>query len=77
MRPPWSIWASGHFRRCVAKLIEHGMSPDTPALLAELLGRDDQQLFRTTIATLAEQLAQGFGHATGVILFGALAGDDQ
>jgi uroporphyrin-III C-methyltransferase len=53
------------------------MSPDTPALLAESLGHADQRLLRTTIATLAEQLAQGFGAATGVILFGALAGDDR
>jgi len=65
------------FPALVAKLIEHGMAADTPALLAESLGRDDQRLLRTTIATLAEQLAQGFGPATGVILFGALAGDDR
>lgn len=65
------------FPALAAKLIEHGMSPDTPALLAESLGHADQRLLRTTIATLAEQLAQGFGAATGVILFGALAGDDR
>jgi uroporphyrin-III C-methyltransferase len=65
------------FPALAAKLIEHGMSPDTPALLAESLGRDDQRLLRTTIAALAEQLAQGFGAATGVILFGALAGDHR
>ena len=65
------------FPALVAKLIEHGMAADTPALLAESVGRDDQRLLRTTIATLAEQLAQGFDAATGVILFGALAGDDR
>jgi uroporphyrin-III C-methyltransferase len=65
------------FPALVAKLIEHGMAADTPALLAESLGRDDQRLLRSTIAMLAEQLAQGFGPATGVILFGALAGDDR
>jgi uroporphyrin-III C-methyltransferase len=65
------------FPALVAKLIEHGMSGDTPALLAESLGHADQRLLRTTIATLAERLAQGFGPATGVILFGALAGDDR
>jgi len=59
----------------VAKLVEHGMSADTPALLAESLGHDDQRLARTTIAKLADQLAQGVGSATAVILFGALAGD--
>jgi hypothetical protein len=30
-----------------------------------------------TIAGLAEQLAQGVGPATAVILFGALAGDER
>src|SRR5258706_11131081 len=64
------------FPALVAKLIEHGMSPDTPALLAESLGHADQKLARMTIAKLAGQLAQGFGPATAVILFGALAGAD-
>jgi uroporphyrin-III C-methyltransferase len=65
------------FPALAAKLIAHGMSPDTPALLAESLGHPDEKLARTTIATLAGQLAQGFGAATAVILFGALAGDDR
>jgi uroporphyrin-III C-methyltransferase len=64
------------FPALAAKLIEHGLSPDTPALLAESLGHVDEKLARTTIAKLAEQLAQGFGPATAVILFGALAGED-
>jgi uroporphyrin-III C-methyltransferase len=63
------------FPALVARLIEHGLSADTPALLAESLGHDDQKLARTTIAKLADQLAQGFGSATAVILFGALAGE--
>ena len=65
------------FPALVAKLIEHGMSPDTPALLAESLGHADQTLARMTIAKLANRLAQGFGPATAVILFGALAGDER
>jgi uroporphyrin-III C-methyltransferase len=65
------------FPALVAKLIEHGMAADTPALLAESLGRDDQRLLRTTIAALAQELAQGVGPATAVILFGALAGGDS
>jgi uroporphyrin-III C-methyltransferase len=64
------------FPALAAKLIEHGMSPDTPALLAESLGRDDQRLLRTTIGALAQELTQGVGPATAVILFGALAGGD-
>ncbi|MBR0714732.1 uroporphyrinogen-III C-methyltransferase [Bradyrhizobium liaoningense] len=59
-----------------AKLIEHGLAPDTPALLAESLGRPDERLVRTTVAELAEQLARGGAATTAaVILFGALAGD--
>lgn len=65
------------FPALVAKLIEHGMSPDTPALHAESLGHADEKLGRTTIAKLAEQLAKELGPATAVILFGALAGDES
>ncbi|HTO61759.1 MAG TPA: uroporphyrinogen-III C-methyltransferase, partial [Bradyrhizobium sp.] len=58
-----------------AKLIEQGLPPETPALLAEALGHDDEKLLRTTIACLAKQLAVGSASATAVILFGALAGE--
>lgn len=58
------------------KLIEHGMSADTPALFAESLGHVEERLVRTTIASLAEQLRQGAAAPTAaVILFGALAGE--
>jgi uroporphyrin-III C-methyltransferase len=63
------------FPMLAAKLIEKGLSPETPALLAESLGHDDEKLVRTTIAALAEKLAQGAAPATAVILFGALAGE--
>jgi uroporphyrin-III C-methyltransferase len=63
------------FPALAARLIAHGLSPDTPALLAESLGHADQMLVRTTIAELAEQLARGVAPATAVILFGALAGE--
>ncbi|MCA6112174.1 uroporphyrinogen-III C-methyltransferase [Bradyrhizobium cenepequi] len=59
-----------------AKLIEHGTAPDTPALFAESLGRAEERLVRTTIAKLAEQLAQsGAATTAAVILFGALVGE--
>ena len=64
------------FPALAAKLIEHGMSPDTPALLAESIGHADQRLERTTIQKLADQLAQEAVTATAVILYGALAGHD-
>jgi uroporphyrin-III C-methyltransferase len=64
------------FPALAAKLIEHGLAPDTPALFAESLGHADERLVRTTIVELAERLAQS-GPATtaAVILFGALAGE--
>ncbi|NOJ44857.1 uroporphyrinogen-III C-methyltransferase [Bradyrhizobium archetypum] len=64
------------FPALAAKLIEHGMAPDTPALFAESLGRAEERIVRTTIAQLAEQLAQATAATTAaVILFGALAGE--
>jgi uroporphyrin-III C-methyltransferase len=59
----------------VAKLIARGLSPDTPALLAESVGQTDQRLVRTTIKQLVEQLAEENVTATAVILYGALAAD--
>ncbi|NOJ41444.1 uroporphyrinogen-III C-methyltransferase [Bradyrhizobium australiense] len=64
------------FPALAAKLIEHGMAPDTPALFAESLGHAEERIVRTTIAQLAEQLAQATAATTAaVILFGALAGE--
>ena len=70
---PPSIWASRTFPALVAKLIEHGLPPDTPALFAESIGHADQRFVRTTIARLAEQLQQENVTATAIILFGSLA----
>ncbi len=64
------------FPTLAAKLIAEGLSPDTPALLAESLGRADERLLRTTIAELAKELSQAAPATTAaVILFGALAGE--
>jgi len=63
------------FPALAARLIAQGLSPDTPALLAESVGHADQRLMRTTIKQLAEQLAQESVTATAVILYGALAAD--
>ena len=64
------------FPALAAKLIAQGLSPDTPALLAESVGQADQRLIRTTVKKLAEQLTQENVTATAVILYGALAADD-
>jgi uroporphyrin-III C-methyltransferase len=64
------------FPALAAKLIEHGLAPDTPALFAESLGHAEERLVSTTIAKLAEQLSQaGAATTAAVILFGALAGE--
>lgn len=64
------------FPALAAKLIARGLSPDTPALLAESLGQADQRLVHTTVKNLADQLGQENVTATAVILYGALAADD-
>jgi uroporphyrin-III C-methyltransferase len=64
------------FPALAARLIANGLSPDTPALLAESVGHPDQRLVRTTIQKLVEQLAQETVTATAVILYGALSGEE-
>jgi uroporphyrin-III C-methyltransferase len=64
------------FPALAAKLIARGLSPETPALLAESVGHTDQRLVRTTIKKLADQLGQENVSATAVILYGALAAHD-
>ncbi len=63
------------FPALAARLIAQGLSPDTPALLAESIGHTDQRFVRTTIARLAEQLQQESVTATAIILFGSLAAE--
>ena len=54
-------------------LIAAGLSPDTPALLAEAVLTPEQYLLRTTIAVLAETLTQDRSPRPGLIVIGALA----
>jgi uroporphyrin-III C-methyltransferase len=63
------------FPALAAKLLAQGMSPDTPAMLAESIGHADQRLVRTTVGKLAEQLTQESVTSTAMILYGALAAD--
>jgi uroporphyrin-III C-methyltransferase len=65
------------FPALAARLMAEGLSPDTPALLAESVGQADQRLVRTTVSKLAQQLGQENVTATAVILYGALAADDS
>ena len=54
-------------------LLDHGLSPQTPAILAESVSTPDQTLHRTTIKALATDLSQDVGTAPALILYGALA----
>jgi uroporphyrin-III C-methyltransferase len=61
------------FPALAAALIALGLAPDTPALLAEAVSTPNERLHRTTIAALAESLADGRSPLPGLIIFGALA----
>lgn len=54
-------------------LIERGLPPATPALLAEAVSTPGQTFLRTTVAALAAQLAMDRSPLPGLILVGQLA----
>ena len=54
-------------------LIAKGLSPDTPAMLAEAVSTPDQALHRATITSLADRLRAEIGTAPALILYGPLA----
>ncbi|WP_010216409.1 uroporphyrinogen-III C-methyltransferase [Sphingomonas sp. PAMC 26621] len=59
------------FAALVGMLVAHGLSPDTPALVAENVSYPDQRLTRSTIADLARDLAPR-NDAPALILYGPL-----
>jgi uroporphyrin-III C-methyltransferase len=61
------------FPALAVALIAHGMSPDTPALLAEAVSQPEQTLYRSTIRALADTLAEDRSPLPGLIIFGPLA----
>jgi uroporphyrin-III C-methyltransferase len=61
------------FPKLAEGLIAQGMSPETPALLAEAVGHPEQRLQRSTIAALAAQLARDRPDQPALILYGPLA----
>ncbi|MDM7931412.1 uroporphyrinogen-III C-methyltransferase [Tabrizicola sp.] len=61
------------FPALAAALVAQGLSPDTPALLAESVSTPDQRLHRSTIAALAQTLAEDRSALPGLIIYGALA----
>ena len=54
-------------------LIEKGLSPDTPAILAEAVGTPEEAYSRGTVAALADRLAGGVGEKPALIFYGPLA----
>jgi uroporphyrin-III C-methyltransferase len=61
------------FPALAAALIAEGLSPETPALLAEAVSTPDQRLHRSTVAGLAETLRSDRSALAGLILYGPLA----
>lgn len=61
------------FPDLLAKLLVHGLPPDTPAILAEDVSRPEQLITRSDVAGLAQRLAQEVGDSAALILYGPLA----
>ena len=61
------------FSQLQKQLQQHGLPPDTPALLAEAVSTPQQTLQRTTIGALAEQLETEISASPALIMYGPLA----
>ncbi|KAF0174386.1 MAG: cobA1 [Rhodobacteraceae bacterium] len=61
------------FTDLAAKLIAHGLSPETPALLAEAVSTPEQKISRHTIASLAVLLKDAVSPNPALIFYGPLA----
>lgn len=61
------------FAGLAARLIEHGLPADTPAMLAEAVSTPAERIERFTIATLAEHLKQTSTSTPALIFYGPLA----
>lgn len=57
------------FGELYARLIEHGLPADTPALLGEAVTLDAQRLWRGTLKELARQACQSCFRYTGAYTF--------
>ncbi|WP_417604537.1 uroporphyrinogen-III C-methyltransferase [Primorskyibacter flagellatus] len=61
------------FPGLLARLLAHGLPPDTPAILAEDVSRPEQHITRSDVTTLAARLSQEVGDSAALILYGPLA----
>lgn len=64
------------FAELVERLVDAGLPPDTPAMLAEAVSTPEQRLVREDIGKLAARLAEEPGAGPALILFGPLAETD-
>lgn len=62
------------FPGLAARLIEQGLSPDTPAMLAEAVSTPAERLTRFTLRGLAEHLGGTSSSTPALIFYGPLAG---
>jgi uroporphyrin-III C-methyltransferase len=61
------------FPKLAVLLIDRGLPPETPAILAEAVSTPEQVLHRSTVAGLADKLAGEIGTTPALILYGPLA----
>ncbi|WP_299957302.1 uroporphyrinogen-III C-methyltransferase [uncultured Roseobacter sp.] len=61
------------FPKLLEALTERGLPPDTPAILAESVSSPEQNIHRSTVSQLAQQLAQEIGDKPALILYGPFA----
>lgn len=64
------------FAGLAARLIEHGLPGDTPAMLAEAVSTPAEKVTRMTIQTLAQHLEQTTSSTPALIFYGPLAEED-
>ncbi|MEM1351522.1 MAG: uroporphyrinogen-III C-methyltransferase [Pseudomonadota bacterium] len=64
------------FPALAAALFARGLPQNTPAILAEAVGTDEQAVTRSTVAGLVTRLEQDLGSKPALILYGPLAEGD-
>ncbi|WP_231733208.1 SAM-dependent methyltransferase, partial [Sphingomonas sp. CCH5-A5] len=57
------------FPALVERLLESGMAPETPAILAENVGHQDQRITKSSITGLARVLAEGGPSDPAIVLY--------
>ncbi|QMU58673.1 MAG: uroporphyrinogen-III C-methyltransferase [Boseongicola sp.] len=63
------------FPKLAKLLIDHGLPPDTPALMAEGVSTPEQKISRDSVANLATSLSSHVGNQPALILYGPLVNE--